>query len=308
MNLYQKFRSQEILTQIPPGRIIAAVSGGADSVCLLHMLKRVSREKHWRPVAVHIQHHLRGKDSLKDQAFVEALAGKWGIDFEAREIHPPKEKKTEEKSRIFRYAQLGSAALQWKAGAVLVAHNANDQAETFLLHLLRGSGPDGLAGMPAVRSLREVTGEPAHTKIRLVRPLLAFSRKDILQYLISQGQAYRTDHSNQDLHYRRNWIRHKLIPLLEEAQPRIVERVTNLSRLLTEQKHFMDLQLETMEKSLVRWGGNPPGRELDLTRLFQYNNHLRQYFLHRLRPQDSFQEISELQSFLKKRQKVPLKL
>ena len=308
MDLYQKFRAQEILNEIPSGNLIAAVSGGADSVCLLHLLKRLAKERQWAPVAVHIQHHLRGEASLKDQRFVEGLAGKWGLDFEARGIHPPEGKKTEEKSRVLRYAQLAAAASKRGSRAVLTAHNANDQAETFFLHILRGSGPDGLTGMPWSRPLSDLSGEPAHAGIHLIRPLLSFSRMEILHYLKSQGIAFRTDQSNRNLQYRRNWVRRKVIPLLEKAQPRLVERIASLARLLREQKLFMDAQVETMEKRVIRWGGSPPGSRLDLGIFFEYNDYLRHYFLHRLQPQDSLREIEAKLAFLKKRQKIPASL
>src|SRR5262245_52141884 len=148
MDLYHRFRNQAILNSVPSGKIVVAVSGGADSVCLLHVLKRLSKERKWDLLVVHVQHHLRGKDSLKDEAFVKSLAGKWGLAFESREIRPPKEKSTEEKSRMLRYFQLWEAAQKHGANFIFTAHNANDQAETFFLNLLRGAGTDGLAGMP----------------------------------------------------------------------------------------------------------------------------------------------------------------
>src|SRR5438105_3768472 len=132
MDLYQNFKKQEILKGISPGKIVVAVSGGADSVCLLHCVKRLykglgqtrkgsdpDKERRWQPTVVHIQHHLRGKASILDQKFVEGLAAKWGFDWRIREIRPPKEKGTEEKSRILRYHQLAEAAKELGAAVVL---------------------------------------------------------------------------------------------------------------------------------------------------------------------------------------------
>ena len=221
MDLYQKFRTQDLLNEIPSGRIVIAVSGGADSVCLLHVLKRLSNERKWEIVAAHIQHHLRGKESLADQNFTAKLSKRWSLNFEIREIRPPKTKGTEEKSRIMRYQALSEIAAKRGSGFIFTAHNANDQAETFFLNLLRGSGMDGLVGMLPSRPLSQITDDPAHSKIQAVRPLLGFSRKEILSYLKSQGLPYRTDRSNRDLKYRRNWVRHRVIPLLEKVQPKL---------------------------------------------------------------------------------------
>lgn len=309
MDLYKEFRAQNVLKQIPPGPVVVAVSGGADSVCLLHCVRRLAKEKRWIPVAVHIQHRLRGKDSLKDEAFVEGLARKWGLAFESREIRPPKETATEEKSRLLRYTQLGEAARKHGSKTVLTAHNANDQAETFFLNLLRGSGPDGLCAMPESRPLSGITGQSGQRDIQVARPFLPFSRKEIETYARSQGLKFRTDRSNLNLKYRRNWVRREVIPLLEKTQPRLVERIAALTRVMREQKVFLDAEMEKMERGVVLWGGEPAGERLDLTRFFEYNEFLRQYFLHRLRPTSSNREIGEMAAFLDKRRRfetIPL--
>ncbi len=310
MDLYQKFRLQESLVQIPRGNILVAVSGGADSVCLLHAVKRLAKEKKWTPIVVHVQHHLRGKASLKDQAFVKALADKWGFKFHLSEIRPPKEKSTEEKSRMLRYHEFGEAAKQYDSKFILTAHNANDQAETFFLNLIRGSGSDGLCGMPVFRALSEITLDPTHAKLQVARPYLNFSRKEIESYLASQHLNHCHDSTNADLKYRRNWVRAKVIPLMEEVQPKLVERIAELSQILRDQKEYLETQVTSMEQNIIRWGGTPAGELLDLTRFFEYNQLLRQYFLHRLRPKSSFREIGEIIAFLNNKRKsaqtVPL--
>ena len=307
MDIYKEFRAQKVLRQIPSGSVVVAVSGGADSVCLLHCVKRVAKELGWLAIGVHIQHGLRGKDSLKDEAFVEILARKWGLTFESREIRPPKTTATEEKSRILRYTQLGEAARKHGSKTVLTAHNANDQAETFFLNLLRGSGADGLCGMPESRPLIGITGQGSHKDIQLMRPFLSFSRKEIEAYARSQGLKFRTDRSNFSSQYRRNWVRRDVIPLLEKAQPRLAERIATLTRVMREQKVFLDDEIGKMERSVIRWGGEggePAGERLDLTRFFEYNEFLRRFFLHRLRPTGSYREIGKILAFLEKRRRL----
>jgi tRNA(Ile)-lysidine synthase len=300
MNLYQKFKSQEILQLIPRGKIVVGVSGGADSVTLLSLMRRLAREKHWIVIAAHIQHHLRGNESLNDQRFVESLCKKWHISCQVSEIHPPKDKGTEEASRDLRYGELAKIAQKTGAKTLVVAHNANDQAETFFLNLLRGTGVQGLGGILPLRPLSDVTGIKSHSTIQVLRPLLSFSRKDILQYLLSEGLEFCRDSSNENLTYRRNWVRKKIIPLIEEMQPQIVERISELTAIFQSENRFFDSMVEKMEKKVLR-GRSAPGPEVDLSRLFRYDKSLRLRLLHRLSPHASYKEILNGYAFLLKR-------
>lgn len=236
---YQKFRSQELLAQIPPGKVIAAVSGGADSVALLHLAHRLSSEKKWELTCAHIQHNLRGRESIRDQKFVENLCRKLALPLIVSSIRVCSRASggRENAARIARYRALSKIAQKLKAKTILVAHNANDQAETFFLHLIRGAGQGGLCGMPRLRRLKEITGSLQDSKIQLFRPLLPFSRKEILSYLKSQGLSYCRDSSNKNLQLRRNWIRHKLIPLIETIQPRIVQKICDCALLLQRERN-----------------------------------------------------------------------
>lgn len=236
---YQRFRAQKLLAQIPAGKILVAVSGGADSVALLHLVHRLSSEKKWEVYCAYIQHRLRGRESIRDQKFVEKLCKKLSIPFLVRSIsllsHP--RGGIENAARQSRYRALSLFARKLKSKTILVAHTANDQTETFFLHLIRGCGLDGLRGMPPHRKLSEITGSVKDSGIRIFRPLLGFSRKEIVSYLKSQGLSWREDSSNRNLKFKRNWIRHQLIPLLEKIQPKIVQKISNCALLLQEAKH-----------------------------------------------------------------------
>lgn len=231
---FQRFRTQDIVRQIPSGKILVAVSGGADSVTLLHLAHRLSSEKKWQVYCAHIQHHLRGKESFQDQQFVEKFCKKLSIPFLLKSVSIPLHSRggLENAARKARYQALSQLAKKLKSKSILVAHTANDQAETFFLHLIRGSGTKGLAGMPPHRKLSEITGRAKDAKIRIFRPLLGFSRKEIISYLKSQELSWREDSSNKNFAFKRNWIRHKLIPLLEKVQPKIVQKVSNCALLL----------------------------------------------------------------------------
>lgn len=236
--VYQKFRSLPLWKEVTAGKILVAVSGGADSVALLHLIYRLADEKKWNVNCVHIQHNLRGRESLRDQKFVEKLCKKLAISFLLGSIrissHSPSG--LENAARRARYRTLSHLAKKIKSKTILVAHTANDQAETFFLHLIRGSGVEGLSGMPLIRRLNEITGSSKDSGIIVIRPLLSFTRKEILSYLKSQGLRWREDSSNKNLQFRRNWIRHKLIPLIERVQPKIVQKIFDCALLLRKER------------------------------------------------------------------------
>lgn len=337
MNLYQKFKEQEILNLIPKGTVVVAVSGGADSVALLHLVFRCSKERGWKLVVAHIQHGLRGKESLRDEKFVENLSKKLNLPFETDSI-PVKEYSLknkigiEESARILRYDALAKIALKVSAKTLLVAHNANDQVETFFLNLIRGSGMDGLSAIFPLRTLDQITNHKEHSKIQIVRPLLSFDRGDILHYLKSQNLSYCKDKTNQLQKYRRNWVRQKLVPLLKKVQPEISERISNLTELFRMERELKMKMLKKMEKkvihssschfdeSLRRRGEIFKARflanarndkreancskigswKIDLPAFFRYDLKLRYDFLHYLFPEYSFEKIKEIEKFLLK--------
>ena len=198
--------------------VVVAVSGGADSVALLHLLRSLE-ECPLSLVVAHFNHLLRGEESDGDEAFVAALAEMHGLPyavrrFDVKEFAGAQGLSLEEAGRVCRYRFFSDVAEQHGAATVALAHHADDQAETVLMRLLRGSGATGLCGMTAK------TGDG-----RYVRPLLEVSRIQIEAYLAEHGLAYRTDSSNNDKSFLRNRIRHELIPYLETYNPAVRERL-----------------------------------------------------------------------------------
>ncbi len=231
---FQTFKSQDILGRIPAGKLLAAVSGGTDSIALLHGIWRLRKERKWDITVAHVQHNLRGRESRQNEKFVETIARQLHLNYASRSVQVRSFAKQhkfgiEAAARILRYQALGDLARETGARSVLVAHNANDQAETLLLNLLRGTGIGGLCGMRLRRSLKDITGRARDARISLFRPLLVFSRPQIAAYVKSQRLKFFQDRSNRSLIHRRNWVRHKLIPLMEKAQPRIVHNLALLS-------------------------------------------------------------------------------
>lgn len=209
-----------------------AVSGGADSVVLLDLFARLQMEWQWDLSIAHFNHRLRGKESDEDQVFVEALGTRLKIPVhsEAQEVTAfCRENKLsiETGARELRYHFLERIAQEMDCQRVATGHTANDQAETVLDWMMRGAGVSGLAGIPIIRD-------------RIIRPLLFATRAEILAHADGFGLAYREDSTNLDLTYRRNRIRHILLPLIKkEFNPRITSSLNRLSEIMTEVDSFL---------------------------------------------------------------------
>lgn len=203
--------------------IVVGVSGGADSVCLLAILKALQSELMLTLTAVHVHHGLRGEEADGDKAFVQALCEKWSIplrvyDVDVKSISRSKGISLEEAGREVRYDLFAQVLKETGSEFIAVAHQMEDQAETVMLHLLRGTGLDGLCGM----SVRQGN---------LLRPLLNISRAEILEYLTRNAIPYRVDSSNLSGDYTRNRVRNELFPALREMFS--VDPVKQLVRLST---------------------------------------------------------------------------
>ena len=218
---------------LPEGcTVLCAVSGGADSICLLHRLNGLRMVRHFTLIAAHYNHHLRGAESDRDEAFVRRfVAERCGeqkvITPEGERLLPPvemivgggdvaaqaKERRAglEETARAMRYDFLNETADRIGADFIATAHTADDNAETLLLHLLRGSGLRGLTGIQPIRG-------------RLIRPLLTTTRQTVEQYLTRYGIPHVEDSSNGEDAFLRNRLRHQVMPLLEELAPGFTER------------------------------------------------------------------------------------
>mgnify|MGYP000957941121 CR=1 FL=1 len=232
--------------------VIAGISGGPDSMCLLDLLHRCGVQT----VAAHLDHSLR-PESASEAVFVANKCQEYGIPFISQQVDVAEYSKQkslaiEEGARVLRYEFLFTQAQKHEAQAVLVAHHADDQVETVLMHLMRGSGLSGLAGMRM-----KLLPNPWSNKIPLVRPLLHTWREEIIKYCLDRNLEPVQDLSNLDTRYYRNRIRHDLIPLLQTYNPLIKERLQKTSEVidleddllqsLTE-KSFNEVVLQKNEK------------------------------------------------------------
>jgi tRNA(Ile)-lysidine synthase len=210
-------------------RIVVSVSGGADSLTLLHLLCAARAEHRWDLMAVHVHHGMRGESAEDDVRFLEETCRGWDIPLEVARVNVPaiaEERgiSVEEAGRLARYEELGHIALHRECGIIATAHTADDQAETVLMRFFRGAGIDGLAGIPRRRPLHH--GQPGPV---VVRPLLDVWRRDIEAYCNAHGLWPRHDVTNLDRRYRRSRIRLELIPLLEEYDPHLRSHLARLA-------------------------------------------------------------------------------
>ena len=224
-------------------RVMVALSGGPDSVALFLALKEIEESFSLQVSAAHVNHLLRGEESDEDERFVCRLCQEAGAPIEVQRIDTRQEversgENLQSCARRLRYDFLFQLACSQNC-KVATGHTLNDQAETFLMKLIRGAGPAGLSGIAPVRVHR--CDRSTQTGVAmLVRPLLEISRPEILAYLEGVKQSYREDRSNQDLGYDRNWVRHELIPLVEnKLNPALIETLHRSSQLFQEIEEYL---------------------------------------------------------------------
>lgn len=240
------------LSLIPPGsHVLCAVSGGADSICLLHALYHLREKFPFTLSAAHFDHQLRGEESKRDARFVEQFTSLCCGPQRLRDgsLLPPVQlymgtgdvsaraklqgKGLEETAREMRYAFLQKTAQEAGADLIATAHTANDNAETILFHLSRGSGLRGLGGIAPRRD-------------GLIRPLLTTTRREVEDYLLHYALPHMEDSSNEDDRYTRNRIRHQIIPVLEDISPGFLSRMTQTAALLREDETYLTDQAKAL--------------------------------------------------------------
>lgn len=265
MNVLQKVRNYIKETGILKGveQIIVGLSGGADSVCLLRILQELQPGFGFRLQAIHVNHRIRGEEALQDEQFSKELCKKLQIPFETVTCDVPKLAKEqgiseEEAGRQVRYQAFEKLARkleeQGVSVCIAVAHHQNDQAETVLHHLCRGTDLAGLAGMAVKNG-------------RIIRPLLCLKRAEIEEYLQSIQQNYVMDSTNKDLRYTRNRIRNQILPALEEyVNEETVEHMAQAAASMGEIASYMEQQTELAFQRAVTEEGREYRLELPVFR------------------------------------------
>ncbi len=218
-------------------KILVALSGGADSCCLLLSLREICEKYGFSLCALHVNHGIRGKEADRDEEFARALCKKYGIEFFCEKADIPalaRESGLSEElcARNVRYSLFEKYCREYSFDAVAVAHNAGDNAETVLFNLLRGASLKGLCGIPPKRALTE--------KSFIIRPLIYADRNEIERYLAQKGQGFVTDSTNLSDDYTRNYLRHKVIPALSKINPSIEDTILRSSSLLRLDSQYLE--------------------------------------------------------------------
>ncbi len=218
--------------------IVEGISGGADSVCLFLMLEELKKEISFKTVVVHVHHGIRKKSADKDQKFVEKLCASKGVEVQSFRKDIPlickiTKESEEECGRRIRYEIFDDVCSGYENAKIAVAHHMNDQAETVIFRIIRGSGIKGLTGMEAKRD-------------NIIRPLLCLKREEIEEYLEQVGQSYRLDETNGTLEYSRNYIRKKIMPKLESVRKNAVEHINALSGEAADINGFMEKKAQEL--------------------------------------------------------------
>ena len=242
-------KKMEELHMVSPGDVIlAGVSGGADSVCLLVALRKLQETLGFSLEVVHVEHGIRGAESKEDASFVEVLCKELGVPCQIQEVDVPAFAKEnglglEEAARILRY-QIFEEKAKEKNAKIALAHHKEDNAETILFQMARGSSLAGLCGMQPVRV--DANG------VCYIRPLLSFHREEIEKFLQSCGISWKVDSTNADLTYSRNYLRGRIIPELEQMNPQVVAHINQVAGHLSEIQDYIESETERLWASLVK--------------------------------------------------------
>jgi tRNA(Ile)-lysidine synthase len=225
---------------------VVAVSGGSDSVGMLRVLHQLAGPLRLSLSVAHLDHGVRGDEARADAAFVDALANSLGLPFVLGCWQPTRAGHFESDARRARYDWLTEVARQRGASVIAAGHTSDDQAETILHRVIRGTGPRGLAGIP---ERRELSSTP---RLTLVRPLLRVSRQEVRSFLAAMQQPYREDASNADMSRTRARIRHDLLPkLAAEYNPQVGRALLRLGSLASASARAIETHLREIERSAV---------------------------------------------------------
>lgn len=231
----------------PQEKILIALSGGPDSVLLAHLFNKFKEQFKITPVLMHINHHLRGRESQKDEKFACEYAGKLGLEFVLKDIDvlsyaENNKLSLEAAGRALRYQAFEDAMKEKDCRKLATAHHLDDLAETMVFRLLKGSGVSGLAAIPVKRG-------------DIIRPLLYLEKHDILAYLDQHHIKYRIDSSNKNDAFDRNYIRNSIIPLFEKRFPAFRRKFMDLYEIIMEEEQVWQALLEPLKKSIYEEEG-----------------------------------------------------
>lgn len=283
--------------------LLIAFSGGPDSVFALHFFYKFRKKFRCNISAVHFNHNLRGNESKEDENFAIAQCKKLRVDLniiqlDVKAFAKKNKLSLEEAARILRYNELSKFAKRNSIDKIITAHNLNDNTETILMNLFSGTGISGLSGIPIKRE-------------NIIRPLLCLTKKEILQYLNHNKINYRIDSSNLENDFKRNFIRNKILPLIEEINPSFDDALFRSSQNFLKQKEFENNSIEYLMQNFSKQIKNGYELSLDLLKIYDeipgefLKFFLKKYFDYQLEHKD-YIKINKL-AFNQKGKSIALK-
>ena len=281
--------------------VLVAVSGGADSVCLLDLLRLAQPRLKLRLAAFHLNHGLRDS-AVRDEGFVRKLCRGWRVELvvaraDVAGFAKRRKMGIEEAGREVRYRHLGRVARKLKCDVVALGHTANDNLETMLLNLARGAGPRGLAGIPVRRTLdsSHKDTKTQGARVRFIRPLIDIERDKLEQHLRARGIGWVEDESNLDVKYRRNLLRREVVPVLVKLNANAVANARRAAQLLAEEGDFLDGLAGAAAHDVVQLS---KGRvRIDILKFKDYNHILKRRILKRVLPELDSQAVDGVLEF-----------
>jgi tRNA(Ile)-lysidine synthase len=241
----RSFLSSSLIS--PSSSVLVACSGGPDSVALALVLSKLQPSLKNSFHLGHVNHRLRGPQSEKDAAFVKKLAAAldWPCHVMVKSMACHRQGNLEAMARVKRYDALNAMAVKAGCRMILTAHTLDDQVETIFMNLLRGTGPEGLAGMPPCRSFETLD-------VPIGRPMLAVNKREVLEFLEKEKRSFRQDRSNASDVFLRNWLRHQVTPLLEKRVPGFKDRIATLAAIMRDETDYWQALLSGVEKKILR--------------------------------------------------------
>lgn len=277
-------------------KVLVGFSGGPDSMALLHILHQLKDKLRIKLFALHVNHQLRKKDADKDEKFCLAVCKKMAVPIQTckinlRDYAQKSKMSTEEAARSLRYQELLKRSAKMRCTKIALGHNANDNCETVIFHLCRGAGLAGLAGIPPVRT-------------NIIRPLIETDRNDIISYLKTHKLQYCQDLTNIEIGYRRNYIRHKIIPLLLSINPNLVKTILRTSEILRDTNNgIMQITEQAFDDVLCRPKTTQCRQNtvkltehygIDTKKLLSYNLLIRREIIKKIIPRLDFDSINRV--------------
>lgn len=267
MKYHQKTIEQEVINFIKrhqligdAKKILIALSGGADSVFAFHFFNKYRNKYKVEIAAVHVNHNLRGKESLRDEKFCREICEKVGIkifveDVNVKSLAKKNKLSIEEAARILRYKKFNDILKKSNSDLIITAHNSDDNTESVLLNIVNGTGIDGISGI-------------AIKYEKIIRPFLCISKNQITEYLQSKKIDFVYDSTNEDTNFRRNFLRKEIVPLLENINPSINKSLLNSSEVIKNQSSLLKYFIDENFEKIVSKKNN--GIFLSLTELRKY--------------------------------------